>query len=58
MYRPMHIGKIYPTLRIDGNLPSENAGFIKSIKSSLRGFLNCLNTLLGMLEGPVVLLSY
>ena len=49
-------GKILPTLRIDGNLPSENIRFINSARGSLRCFLNCLNSWFGMLEGPVLLL--
>ena len=48
-------GKILPTLRIDGNLPSENVCYIKSVRGSQRGFLNCLNSLFGMLRGPVFL---
>ena len=46
---------ILPSLRIDGNLPSENVTFIKSVRGSLRGFLNCLKSLFGMLKGPVLL---
>ena len=47
--------KYLPSLRIDGNLPSENVTFIKSVRGSLRGFLNCLKSLFGMLKGPVLL---
>ena len=48
--------KTFPSLKIDGNLPLENVRFIKSVRGLLKGFLNCLNSLLGMLEGPVLLL--
>ena len=48
--------KILPILRIAGNFPSVKVRFISSVKGSLRGFLNCLNSLFGMLEGPVLLL--
>ena len=48
--------KDFAIWRIDGNLPSENVRFIKSVRGSLRGYLNCLNRLFGMLKEPVILL--
>ena len=52
----LYKGIIFPILRIEGYLPSENARFIRSDRGSLIGFLNCLNICFGMLERPVFLL--
>ena len=49
---------MFPILRIVGNLPSENVRFINSERGPLRGFLNRLKSLFGILEGPVLLLSF
>ena len=51
-----YTGIVFPILRIARNLPSENIRFIRSFRVSLRAFLDCLNSLFGMLEGPVLLL--
>ena len=49
-------GMVLPMPRIAVNLPSQNFKFNKFVRGSLRAFLNCLNSLFAIFEGPVFLL--